>query len=82
MVKTKLTIMIFILQRCHQIVQFPTQMNQRYFRLRKQDWKQVQVYKINTSTPCWNGNKHVHSISALIAHMKLVLWQQAYLNAS
>ena len=57
----------------------------RYFRQRKQDWKWVHVRTINTSTPCWNGNEHidhVHFISASIAHVKLALWQQAYLDAS
>ena len=57
----------------------------RYFRLRKQDWKRVYDCTINTSTPCWNGNDHIdhaHSNSLLIAHVKLALWQQAYLDAS
>ena len=57
----------------------------RYFRLCKQDWKRVHVHTINTSTPCWNRNEHIdhaHLISSSIAHMKLALWQQAYLDAS
>ena len=45
----------------------------------------MHVHTINTSTPFWNGNEHIehaHSISSSIAHVKLVLWQQAYLDVS
>ena len=57
----------------------------RYFRLRKRDWKWVHIRTINTAIPCWNENElidHAHFISALIAHVKLVLWQQAYLDTN
>ena len=55
------------------------------YSIDKRDWKRVHICTINTSTPCWNRNElidHAHFISASIAHVKLGLWQQAYLNAS
>ena len=70
------------MRACRPLVTFAvTTHNHRYFRPRKR----VQIRTINTSTPCWNRNKlidHAHFISASIAHVKLALWQQAYLDAS
>ena len=45
---------------------------EKAFRLRKRDWKRVHVRTINSSTPCLNGNEHIHyahSISASITHV-------------